>query len=283
MTDPSAESPVPPPAIDIVRARPIGFVLNAETPTRRMTARQVFVDLAILVAALFGFAVYSGLVDLHGFFEWVLPSIGGLAWVFGNGVVALVTMALLLRWRGQSWSDIGLNRPPIWPTIGFAAAAVPACFLAGFISNVLFALQNHLKGRDLNELMQERAEFFAAVSHISMAWVAPISIFVGIYEEILFRGFLLSRLRENCRGPVIPIVVSSLLFGAVHYFAQGWIGVFNTMMVGTVLAIVVTWARSLWPAIIAHAAFDTINIAITVISRDFIQEFLREAASAPAG
>src|SRR6185369_5016547 len=99
------------------------------------------------------------------------------------------------------------------------------------------------------EFVVQRAETLAMFSSMSLAWVLPVALFVGIYEEILFRGFVLTRLRSAFRGPLWPILLSSVAFGAVH-FAQGPVGMIQTSLIALVLSAIATYARSLWPAIL---------------------------------
>jgi membrane protease YdiL (CAAX protease family) len=96
---------------------------------------------------------------------------------------------------------------------------------------------------------------------MSALWVVPFALFVGLHEEILFRGFFLSRLSVLCRSKAAAIVLTSAVFGSLHFY-QGPAGIFQTAALGAVLAVVVTYTRTLWPAIIAHAALDTISIVV---------------------
>jgi membrane protease YdiL (CAAX protease family) len=61
-------------------------------------------------------------------------------------------------------------------------------------------------------------------------------------------------------GVWAPVLVSSVLFGLGHVY-QGWIGVAQTTVIGAIFAIfTVRWA-TLWPAIMAHAALNTLSVA----------------------
>lgn len=84
-----------------------------------------------------------------------------------------------------------------------------------------------------------------------------------IYEELIFRGWILSRLvRRNSTG--ISIVVSSLLFGLLHLRLIYWLetpALLRAMAVtglvyGPILAYLTLRFRSLWPGVILHYAIN---------------------------
>jgi uncharacterized protein len=81
-----------------------------------------------------------------------------------------------------------------------------------------------------------------------------LAITAGICEEILYRGFLLGFLRA-WSGIIAAIVISSIVFGWGHVY-QGYRHVPRTAFVGLFFAFVVVLTKSLWPAILIHAAID---------------------------
>jgi membrane protease YdiL (CAAX protease family) len=90
--------------------------------------------------------------------------------------------------------------------------------------------------------------------------------FVGVYEELTARGFLLARCRTAFDGVWAPVLLSSLLFGLGHVY-QGWIGVVQTTVIGTVFAVYTVRWGTVWPAILAHALLNTLSV-ITLAGLD---------------
>ena len=80
-----------------------------------------------------------------------------------------------------------------------------------------------------------------------------------IYEELIFRGWILSRLVKHL-GNLRAIVASSLLFGLVHIRNIYWVDtdaliemmLYTGLVAGPILAWTTLKARSLWPAVILH-------------------------------
>ncbi|RVT81660.1 CPBP family intramembrane metalloprotease [Rhodobacteraceae bacterium CCMM004] len=106
------------------------------------------------------------------------------------------------------------------------------------------------------------------------AWQALLSLIVfvalvGIFEEVLFRGILFHGLQRRM-STLAALVVSSLLFGAMHYV--NWIGgqplgdttlqVVHAAGGGLLYGAVMLLTGSIWPAVLLHASWDGV-VAIT--------------------
>jgi membrane protease YdiL (CAAX protease family) len=83
---------------------------------------------------------------------------------------------------------------------------------------------------------------------------------VALTEEAFFRGYLLQKLLV--RSPQwVAVVLSSLLFGALHVGSYGsgitaWLGILNAGIFGVVLSLVVIRGRSLMWAVGFHWAWN---------------------------
>ena len=84
-------------------------------------------------------------------------------------------------------------------------------------------------------------------------------LFAPIYEELIFRGWILARLVRR-HSNLVAIVVSSLLFGLLHLRNIYWLEpevlvrsmLFTGLVAGPFWAWVTLKCRSLWPAVIMH-------------------------------
>ena len=85
-------------------------------------------------------------------------------------------------------------------------------------------------------------------------WVA-LCLSVGVCEEIIYRGYCLTRLTAAFKSPVWAWLVQAALYGLLHFaFGPTWIGF--TTGVGLLMGWLVLWRKSLWPAIIVHVLAD---------------------------
>lgn len=104
----------------------------------------------------------------------------------------------------------------------------------------------------------------AAAGHLTpLKLVAVLAALVGgLFEEALFRGVLMDRLSAAGRSPALQVLVSGLVFGALHFYAFAGL---PAAVMAQAATTVLGWAlatlylvsrRSLWPCIVAHFLID---------------------------
>jgi membrane protease YdiL (CAAX protease family) len=89
-----------------------------------------------------------------------------------------------------------------------------------------------------------------------MIW-AIVFVFVGLFEEFLFRGYTQFTLGEGV-GFWPAAILLSCSFGAVHLENQGenWVGAASVVMTGLVFAFALRRTGTLWFVVGWHASFD---------------------------
>jgi len=87
-------------------------------------------------------------------------------------------------------------------------------------------------------------------------WVL-LSFSAAFCEEIIFRGYLLTRIRLTGKfnSWVIPVIASSLAFGLSHSY-EGWAGMILISIYGGLFSFLYIRTGTLWPCIIAHFIHD---------------------------
>lgn len=83
-----------------------------------------------------------------------------------------------------------------------------------------------------------------------------VGVIIPIAEEVFFRGVFYTWLRRRW-GPVVGIIVSALLFGALH-LNPVWIAF--AFILGIILALLYELSGSLWPAIGLHAVNNMMSV-----------------------
>jgi membrane protease YdiL (CAAX protease family) len=85
-------------------------------------------------------------------------------------------------------------------------------------------------------------------------------VFVGLSEEAVFRFYLINLLLLRGMSPAMAIIVSTLIFGGIHWsYGAGAVGF--AALAGLVLSLIYVSTRNLIAPIIAHAAFDAFYFA----------------------
>jgi membrane protease YdiL (CAAX protease family) len=98
--------------------------------------------------------------------------------------------------------------------------------------------------------------FFATLASLLAVAVAP-----ACAEEMAFRGALLGSLRRLI-GPAAAVIVSAVLFGAIHFYPGGYRIPF-AILLGLGLGALRTRTGSVLPAACAHSVLNAITLLAT--------------------
>jgi uncharacterized protein len=179
---------------------------------------------------------------------------------------------MVLAWASRSrtpWRNLGFVRPRSWP-----ATVVVGVATGMALKLVMKAVVMPLLGADpINQAYHFLVGNRAALAGMLYA----IIVGAAFGEEVLFRGFAFERLRalfgNSRRARVVIVVLTSLLFGLVHYPDQGLPGVQQAVIVGLVLGSLFARTGSLFMPMVMHGAFDL--TALWIIYFDLEEEVAR--------
>lgn len=176
--------------------------------------------------------------------------------------VAVLFIWFLLRVSRTGWQDIGFKRPKSWlKTIGIGIGVVLLLQALGII--VLFPMMQYfgIQLPDYSRFEEIRGNLPMLFVWLGVSWTTA-----GFGEEIIWRGFVMTRLAKILGGGktawVSSLILISIVFGLLHIY-QGWFGVIMTGTVGLILGILyIATGRNLWSSIIAHGMTDTTSFLI---------------------
>ena len=155
------------------------------------------------------------------------------------------------RGGGELPGELGLRRPAILHVIG-ALLCVPAAVWA--VTQGLLPMQMELLPMPSGAGGEALAATIESWSTLLVVFLMAIS--PGVCEELLFRGALLSSLRRDLK-PLPAIAWQALFFAAMHLSVYRLL---PTFLLGLVLGALTLRARSLWPAVVAHAAYNALTV-----------------------
>ncbi len=146
--------------------------------------------------------------------------------------------------------DLGLRLRRGWFG-NFAKGAALAVLILG----VIFAFSLAIGSLRVEGFARAAPEGVSVVGYFLGALLAFLS--VGVYEELMFRGYVLQRLNDRA-GKVASVLVSSFIFAIMHGFNPGAdaFGIFNTVGIGVILCVLYFRTGSLWMAIGFHTAWN---------------------------
>lgn len=219
----------------------------------RMSRLRAIVELLVLVPA----GVVGSLSAMASFSimrltdkRWynVLDSIG-------TGTGTLLACAIMLLIARHKPAAIGWTRRNWLANAGLGTAALFCLYAAVFIPlNVSFpelAQQGQATQRAIEQ----------AFPPMGIPGVVLMMTFVVLWEEVIFRGFVLTRLRVIFGRWWLAILVCSSVFGVIHYY-EGALAVCMIAALALVMGTLFAWRRSLVPSMVLHWLFNVGNFLL---------------------
>ena len=188
--------------------------------------------------------------------------------IFLYPIVVFIVVWLYLKYISkENFSDIFFSFKrfqvkAIW--IGIIAAILLSLFFRyawdPFINNIIPS------GKiDLSD--------FASIRNnpVNYAIILLLALLVGgFYEEIIFHGFIFTRLEKIFKGKwatIIAFILTTIIFGLYH-FQQGLKGILLTAVAGAVYhVLILKFNRNLWYGIFVHAFFDFIGLTLIYLGK----------------
>jgi sodium transport system permease protein len=182
----------------------------------------------------------------------------GLLVVQVASMIAIVAMPGLLMAVVLTRSprrSLLLNRPRL-------GALTVAGLLAVTLHPVVIAFHRQLA--ELYHFDQRALAGFADLLEGIQPWqaLAVFALLPAVCEELVFRGFILTGLRQS--GSLWrAIALSAVFFGLAHLTAQQSIG---AVVLGLVLGVIAVRTGSLWPGVLFHLIHNALTIGLVELA-----------------
>ncbi|HSW45292.1 MAG TPA: type II CAAX endopeptidase family protein [Phycisphaerae bacterium] len=163
----------------------------------------------------------------------------------GPGVGTLVACAIMLLVARQKPASIGLTRRNLIVNAAIGVGAMAALY-AGLLVPLGLVLSQF---GDLAD--QPRKAIEETFPPMSLAWLVLMMTFVSLWEEVVFRGFLLTRLRAIFGRWWLAVLVGASVFGPIHGY-QGFVAVIMITVLAVLLSTLFIWRKSLVPGMVLH-------------------------------
>jgi membrane protease YdiL (CAAX protease family) len=106
-------------------------------------------------------------------------------------------------------------------------------------------------------------DMYQSTSYLPLLWIAVV-VAAPLFEEILFRGFLLTGLRSSILGPVGAVALTSVGWAMLHIQYNAF-GIFVIFGFGLLLGIARLSSRSLYPPLVMHAFMNLLTMVLLQI------------------
>ena len=211
-------------------------------------ANAILCAMVILVAKFFiGFAVSAP----QDFFDFAKTTIIILA---ATIAVPGIMMALVLTRNPAKSLKLNMCSP----------AAACAAVLMAIMLNPLFTWFTGLvmvvypPSGDMFQLQDAVANILGTAPNI-FAILAVFALAPAIFEELAFRGFILSGM-QSLRNKWQAILITSVLFGIAHGVLQQSV---ITSVVGVVMAIIAVQTKSIFPCMLFHLTHNSMTVLLS--------------------
>jgi membrane protease YdiL (CAAX protease family) len=263
------------PALDVPLARPVPWAAPMPPATPRDALRlgnlprsAAWFDLVVLIVGLVGLDIMVQEVLLRAYGidtvadDRLPPEVTQqllTATVALRAALSFLLVGILLKARRQGREAVGLGGAR-WAFNGLLA--IPVAAVAGGLCYAVLFLIVAIWPDVLHDLGENADRLRELVPRLSPAGYAALMLIVGFYEELLFRGFLMPRLRRALGGWTAAVAVSTVLFTAPHALDQSWIALVPITVLSLVFSVTTIWRGSIVPAVGAHAMFNLSQILL---------------------
>ena len=163
-------------------------------------------------------------------------------------VIALAAIIITLI-RKEPAKTYGFFKGKLFIQIGIGVVIALAM-------SIVFTLVPHLAGF---------GQFFDTGNRYEYLWQYIFEftyciLSVGFVEEFVFRGFIFGKLQKICRNNVLPVIISSALFGLFHIFNGSIFQMLMTAGIGALFCLCRLKIKkcSTLSLIIAHGVYDAL-------------------------
>lgn len=181
---------------------------------------------------------------------------------FAYVIPIILLVGVSLKTSKESFKDIGFNLKNI-NFKSFLIGGLVAIFAFTFLRTIFFPILEMLIDFkdvqvDLYTKLKGNTSFYIFILIMG-------ALIGGVYEEIVFHGFIFTRLEKMINSKhrtIISFLITSIIFGFYHY-QLGTADAINAFLMGAVyLGLFVRYKRNLWYSIFCHSVYNSIAITL---------------------
>src|SRR5688572_29868874 len=230
----------------------------------------------VISSVLMGILIFSkGLPITTDGIDWTKPGmISMMKWIQGISSILIFLLPAIIYARicftGRPLYFLGLKRAEKSGMYGLAILCIMLAF--PFVIWLGEVNQNIRLPEWMTAMEKDTAKQMEALLKINkpldiLVNLVIIAVLPAICEELCFRGAL-QRIMIHCtKSPWAGILITSVLFSALHLQFQGFL---PRMFLGIVLGALYWYSGSLWTSILAHF----VNNAVQVIAVSYAPKYI---------
>ncbi len=180
---------------------------------------------------------------------------------FGYSIPILLLVWAILKYQGKRFDGIGFSFKWFsWKAVGVGVLTGIIVFV--LLQMILFPVLEQFIEFDnaefgLNTFLKQNIYTYLFI--LGMGWLIG-----GVYEEIVFHGFIFKKIKEFVGGKnstVVSFLFTAVLFGLYHY-QMGVEGTLNAFLAGMIYhGISLKFKGNLWYGVFCHGTYNSIVIS----------------------
>jgi membrane protease YdiL (CAAX protease family) len=175
-------------------------------------------------------------------------------------MLALAGSIILILWRfkQRNFIDLGFKTPDLANQY-ITVFLLIGVFIVGYLIDLLISARK-IKDLQQEENWFEKSSFLPEKNKELPAYIL-LCLSAGIFEEIIYRGFMVTYFLPTHGSENIPWVAlfaPSVLFSLAHTY-QGWIAVIKIFIFSLLLGSIFIVTKSIYPTMILHFLIDLIG------------------------
>lgn len=209
-----------------------------------------------IIAVVSVFLLEFGLICFNKYVLMSLPLAARMIFmIVMYWIIALVPIIFCVK-NKEKLACLGFSKDKILKQV--LIGVVIGCIMSIFITLIpilIFGKENTYSSYNFKYIWQYLYQFIY------------LSVGVALTEEFIFRGYLLKNIKDICKNSIVPIIITSFLFGLFHIFNGNIVQVVMTSFIGAIFVICREKIKdcSLLSLIIAHGLYDWLIVLFTAI------------------
>jgi membrane protease YdiL (CAAX protease family) len=217
-----------------------------------------------------GFMRRERLIEVLVFLFLVVPSLVLSFFATGQGKIgfdlmawsvilrdlALVSLIFFFLWRnGEALREIGVTFVRGWGEVILGIVLfLPFNILAG-------QLETWLQGAGFSAPSRPLPDFLTASGGLEVVLAVVLVTVIAFSEEIIFRGYLITRFQAITRNVGVALVLAAFIFSLGHGY-EGSSGVITVGAMGIIFGLIYIWRGSLVAPMTMHFLQDFVGIVL---------------------
>ncbi len=174
----------------------------------------------------------------------------------------VVTGQVNVHTIGLGWYQLEHSEFPIWVSISLLGLSLLA-ILSLIVDLVRYQTNSQYRALVDNKIRQAKIpayfDYIKPETPVKKRIFVLLSLSAGVFEEILYRGYLISLLSDGLNNIWIAVVAAALLFGMGHLY-QGLEGILKAFLIGGMMGIIFVATGSILNCIVLHVLIDLSSI-----------------------